>query len=288
MTLDSLHMLTLICAPQTNISYPLSANQAPPLLLTPCNQEHVTLHGSGTRAVPSDRPTRAASASRALHFPARSHRCLAFLRFPLVPRYPRARAYCAAALSLRQLSRGAAAAARMAHVTYLSAEEFERLAADRSKRVAVVDVRDEERQMDGHIHGSVHAPSETFRDHLPHLATRLSNHDAVVFHCALSQVRGPKCANIYVSHHQEQQQQQQQQQGGSSGSDSGAAQKKQQQGGCCMGVCVGSKQQGQEEERVQQKRQAPKVHVLRYGFNGWMSSGRPFCTCSEPICCEAR
>ncbi|CAI5465092.1 unnamed protein product [Closterium sp. Yama58-4] len=77
----------------------------------------------------------------------------------------------------------------MAHVTYLSAEEFERLAADRSKRVAVVDVRDEERQMDGHIHGSVHAPSETFRDHLPHLATRLANHDAVVFHCALSQVR---------------------------------------------------------------------------------------------------
>ncbi|CAI6005487.1 unnamed protein product [Closterium sp. NIES-65] len=87
----------------------------------------------------------------------------------------------------------------MAHVTYLSAEEFERLAADRSKRIAVVDVRDEERQMDGHIHGSVHAPSETFRDHLPHLATRLSNHDAVVFHCALSQVRGPKCANIYVT-----------------------------------------------------------------------------------------
>ncbi|CAI5488235.1 unnamed protein product [Closterium sp. Naga37s-1] len=89
----------------------------------------------------------------------------------------------------------------MAHVTYLSAEEFERLAADRSKRIAVVDVRDEERQMDGHIHGSVHAPSETFRDHLPHLATRLSNHDAVVFHCALSQCLHAITAPVPSCHH---------------------------------------------------------------------------------------
>ncbi|GJP49474.1 hypothetical protein CLOM_g8672 [Closterium sp. NIES-68] len=166
----------------------------------------------------------------------------------------------------------------MANVTYLSAEEFERLAKDRSKRVAVVDVRDEERMMDGHLHGSLHFPSETFRDDISHLAQRVSGHDAVVFHCALSQVRGPKCANIYVGHQQEQQQ---------AGGDSGAMQKKQRAGGCCMGALVGSKQQ-EQGERAQQRQQVPQVHVLRYGFNGWMSSGRPFCTCSEPVCCEAR
>ncbi|KAL3701971.1 hypothetical protein R1sor_019993 [Riccia sorocarpa] len=78
-------------------------------------------------------------------------------------------------------------------ITFVKAADFSK---DRTVKVAVVDVRDDERQYDGHIAGSLHYPSGTFEEKIPELVEELKDHDTVVFHCAKSQVRGPTCARI--------------------------------------------------------------------------------------------
>ncbi|XP_021774541.1 dual specificity phosphatase Cdc25-like [Chenopodium quinoa] len=60
--------------------------------------------------------------------------------------------------------------------------------------IAIVDVRDDERIYDGHIAGSLHFASDTFLDKIPNLVQQVQGKDTLIFHCALSQVRGPKCA----------------------------------------------------------------------------------------------
>ncbi|GAA0158812.1 protein phosphatase [Lithospermum erythrorhizon] len=67
----------------------------------------------------------------------------------------------------------------------------------RHPNIAIVDVRDDERSYDGHIAGSLHFPSDTFLDNLPTLLEATKGKDTLVFHCALSQVRGPKCARRF-------------------------------------------------------------------------------------------
>ncbi|XP_078442684.1 rhodanese/Cell cycle control phosphatase superfamily protein [Wolffia australiana] len=68
-------------------------------------------------------------------------------------------------------------------------------------RVAVIDVRDEERIYDAHIAGSYHFPSDSFAQRMPNLLqTVRGKKDIVVFHCALSQVRGPSCARMFVDY----------------------------------------------------------------------------------------
>jgi len=59
-------------------------------------------------------------------------------------------------------------------------------------RFAVVDVRDDD-YVGGHIRGCYHYGSHNFAATLPELQARLIENDIndVVFHCALSQVRGP-------------------------------------------------------------------------------------------------
>ena len=70
------------------------------------------------------------------------------------------------------------------------------LAADNSK-IAVIDVRDSD-HIGGHIRGSQHVPSTQLRAQLPTLARTLKDKDVVVFHCALSQQRGPNAALEYM------------------------------------------------------------------------------------------
>lgn len=48
--------------------------------------------------------------------------------------------------------------------------------------------RDEEREFDGHIAGSMHFSSDSFEDNLPKLVEEVKNKDTVVFHCSFSQV----------------------------------------------------------------------------------------------------
>lgn len=62
-------------------------------------------------------------------------------------------------------------------------------------KLAVVDVRDAD-YVGGHIKGCWHYPAGNFHETLPELRQRLVDNkiDDVVFHCALSQARGPKSA----------------------------------------------------------------------------------------------
>lgn len=64
-----------------------------------------------------------------------------------------------------------------------------------SRRFAIVDVRDSD-FIGGHIKGCLHYPAGNFNETLPELRNKLiaSHVQDVVFHCALSQVRGPKSA----------------------------------------------------------------------------------------------
>ncbi|VVT58586.1 uncharacterized protein SAPINGB_P006283 [Magnusiomyces paraingens] len=68
-------------------------------------------------------------------------------------------------------------------------------------KVVVIDVRDEDRY-GGHIRNSVNVPSSTFISAIPNLADQLQQTQArrIVFHCQLSQVRGPSCAGAYFRH----------------------------------------------------------------------------------------
>lgn len=70
----------------------------------------------------------------------------------------------------------------------------------RSAKVAIVDVRDEERIYDAHIAGSLHYASGSFSEKIPDLVESLQGKDTVVFHCALSQVRGPTCAEAFLDY----------------------------------------------------------------------------------------
>ncbi|CAD6505108.1 BgTH12-00604 [Blumeria graminis f. sp. triticale] len=63
--------------------------------------------------------------------------------------------------------------------------------------VAVVDVRDSD-HIGGHIRYSFHEPSNTLDYRMQELVYRLESRKIVVFHCALSQERGPAAALRYL------------------------------------------------------------------------------------------
>ncbi|MCJ1398801.1 hypothetical protein MMC11_002002 [Xylographa trunciseda] len=63
--------------------------------------------------------------------------------------------------------------------------------------IAVIDVRDDD-HVGGHIYSSTHVPSSTLDHKIPELVRTLSGKDIVIFHCALSQQRGPTAARRYA------------------------------------------------------------------------------------------
>ncbi|XP_043703809.1 dual specificity phosphatase Cdc25-like [Telopea speciosissima] len=69
-----------------------------------------------------------------------------------------------------------------------------------SPDIAIIDVRDDERSSNGHIAGSLHYASGTFSEKIPNLIEEVKGKDTLVFHCALSQVRGPACARKLVDY----------------------------------------------------------------------------------------
>ena len=75
------------------------------------------------------------------------------------------------------------------------------LSPDVSK-VAVIDVRDDD-YIGGHIHSSIHIPSSSLDHKIPELIRKLANIETVVFHCALSQERGPRAARRYMEEREE-------------------------------------------------------------------------------------
>ena len=63
--------------------------------------------------------------------------------------------------------------------------------------MAIIDVRDSD-HIGGHIRGSTHIPSSQLDYKVPELARTLKDKEVVVFHCALSQQRGPSAALRYI------------------------------------------------------------------------------------------
>ncbi|KAI1455935.1 Rhodanese-like protein [Annulohypoxylon moriforme] len=63
--------------------------------------------------------------------------------------------------------------------------------------VAIVDVRDDD-HIGGHIKSSLHFPSGSLDATMPTLLRKLADKEVVVFHCALSQQRGPSAALRYL------------------------------------------------------------------------------------------
>lgn len=66
-----------------------------------------------------------------------------------------------------------------------------------SSSIAVIDVRDSD-HIGGHIRGSTWVPSSTLDYKTPELVRNLRDKDTVVFHCVLSQQRGPGAALRYL------------------------------------------------------------------------------------------
>ncbi|ONK56981.1 uncharacterized protein A4U43_C10F15320 [Asparagus officinalis] len=121
-------------------------------------------------------------------------------------------------------------------VSYITPSQL--ISLNRTKSVAIVDVRDEERSYDAHIAGSHHYASDSFEEKMPELLQAVEGKDTLVFHCALSKVRGPSCARMFADYLSEM----------------------------------------KDDARIN------KVMILERGFNGWHSSGRPVCRCTDIPC----
>lgn len=63
--------------------------------------------------------------------------------------------------------------------------------------LAIVDVRDSD-YIGGHIRGCINVPSPSLDWKMPELVRQLKDKEIVVFHCALSQQRGPSAALSYL------------------------------------------------------------------------------------------
>lgn len=82
--------------------------------------------------------------------------------------------------------------------SFISAKELATFLRNPENKIAVVDVRDDDYE-GGHIKGCIHSPSTGFLDGgVESVREKTKETPVVVFHCALSQVRGPKAARIYA------------------------------------------------------------------------------------------
>ncbi|KAE8365184.1 Rhodanese-like domain-containing protein [Aspergillus caelatus] len=71
------------------------------------------------------------------------------------------------------------------------------LSTSTPSKLAIVDVRDSD-HVGGHIFSSTWVPSSSLDVRLPELIRTLKDKEKVVFHCALSQQRGPSAALRYA------------------------------------------------------------------------------------------
>ena len=90
----------------------------------------------------------------------------------------------------------------LADLQYMSCETLARKITSSSDETlpantAVVDVRDSD-HIGGHIRGSTWVPSSSLDYKVPELVRELRGKEVVVFHCALSQQRGPSAALRYL------------------------------------------------------------------------------------------
>ncbi|RDW90959.1 hypothetical protein BP5796_02124 [Coleophoma crateriformis] len=79
----------------------------------------------------------------------------------------------------------------------LSASSSNLNATPTESHFAIIDVRDDD-HIGGHIRNSQNVPSSTLDYKIPELVRKLADKEIVVFHCALSQQRGPSAALKYL------------------------------------------------------------------------------------------
>lgn len=79
----------------------------------------------------------------------------------------------------------------------ISRERLAELVRAKQPGLTIVDVRDDD-FIGGHIAGCQNVPTSTHDHAMPELVRTLKDQDTVVFHCALSQQRGPASALRYL------------------------------------------------------------------------------------------
>ncbi|KAK9153888.1 hypothetical protein Sjap_001368 [Stephania japonica] len=124
--------------------------------------------------------------------------------------------------------------------------------------IAIVDVRDDERTYDAHIAGSLHYASGTFLEKIPNLIQEVKGKDTLVFHCALSQSSVKPIGSGKLS--------------------SDLPVPSLVRGPSCARKLVKYLEGIKEDSGIE------NVLVLEHGFNGWESSGRPVCHCTDIPC----
>lgn len=84
---------------------------------------------------------------------------------------------------------------------YLTARDLHSLLLDPSKSstLLIVDVRDEDFE-GGNIAGALNVPSDEFQESIDRVYAAASGKESIIFHCALSQQRGPRCARFMAEH----------------------------------------------------------------------------------------
>ena len=86
----------------------------------------------------------------------------------------------------------------IASLPRMSREELSALLlSNEASKVGVIDVRDGD-HVGGHIRASTHVPSSTLDHRIPEIIRTMVEKEIVVFHCALSQQRGPGAALRYM------------------------------------------------------------------------------------------
>lgn len=79
----------------------------------------------------------------------------------------------------------------------ITREALAPLVREQNTGLAVIDVRDSD-YIGGHIRGCQNVPTATHDYRMPELVRTLKEKDTIIFHCALSQQRGPSSALKYL------------------------------------------------------------------------------------------
>ena len=83
------------------------------------------------------------------------------------------------------------------NLPYITREKLAGLIRDKTAGLSIIDVRDSD-YIGGHILNSQNIPTHTHDYRIPELVRTLRDQDVVVFHCVLSQQRGPGSALRYL------------------------------------------------------------------------------------------
>ena len=138
------------------------------------------------------------------------------------------------------------------------------LSPDASK-VAVIDVRDDD-HIGGHITSSTHIPSASLDHRIPVIVRTMAGKEIVVFHCALSQQRGPAAALRYMRERESKMKD------GTTGKETGPPRIGIKNGSVQMVSSPASKEQEIKAE-IEKALQAPETGVKSNSTPGSLSSG---------------